>query len=289
MKKKLIIATVLSVAFVGATTWTISANNDGYELYKTALKKTHVLHSAEAFMETKVTVNNEIKQTIDLQAQYNFDQMAASSSVAVGMGEAKEQLGFTMQNGEFYIQNEESGDVFKVKTEREEAEEKDYSKHHDPELMKIGEKIFDTLTLQLHDDFKVKGDKITVDLDNRDIPTLFRQIGQYMVKKGTSVHENATMSTSEYPFLTEDLTADLPVLTQNIKIEQVKLEADLEGDMLVGQTMFIKVTGEDEKGNPHEILFEMNMKINNTNGATISEVPFDEGMVQTIELKGPHH
>lgn len=287
MKKKAIVAAALSIVLVGGTALSISAHNDGYQLYKTALKNTHTLNSAQATMETTVTVNNEIKQTIDLEAQYNFQQMAAVSSVQLGMGKATEQLNFTLQNGQFYIENGEIGETFKIKKSHD--EDKDYSKHHDPELMKIGEKVIDTLTLPLHNEFKVEGDKITFELTHDEIPALFREIGQYVVKKGTIAHENATMSTSEYPFLTEDLTADLPALTQNIKIEQVKLEAELDGDMLESQRMLIKMSGEDEQGKAHQIIVEMNMTINNTNGETISEVPFEEGTVQSIELKGPHH
>lgn len=290
MKKKAIVAAALSIVLVGGTALSISAHNDGYQLYKTALKNTHTLNSAQATMETTVTVNDEVKQTIDLEAQYNFQQKAAVSSVALGMGKASEQLNFTLQNDQFYIENGESGEAFKVKMKEDDGDKEDTSNYqHDPELMKIGERIIDTLTVPLHSDFKVEGDKITVDLTHDEIPLLFREIGQYVVKKGTIAHENATMSASEYPFLTEDLTADLPALTQNIKIEQAMLEAELNGDMLENQRMLIKVSGEDEQGKTHQIVIEMTMTINNTNGETISEVPFEEGTVQSIELKGPHH
>lgn len=282
MKKKLIVATALTTLLIGGTALTISANNDGYELYKTALKKTHTLHSAETSIESRVTVNNQIYQNIEMDAKYNLDQKAVHSTVNLQLHDKTEQLELTMQDGQFYINNQEQ--TYSIETSQKEHP------HPDKELMKIAETVVDTLTSPLRDDFKVDGNTITIALTNKDIPTVFRQIGEYMVKKGTAAHEHATMSPKEYPFLTEELSASLPVLTDNIKIENVLIDAELtEDNFLKSQTMNINLSGEDKNGEVQQVQLHFTMDISNLNTTQLENVTFDNNIIPLPEFKGAHH
>lgn len=286
MKKKWIAITALSVLIVGGSTLTISANNDGYHLYKTALKNTHTLSSTSVAFDSTVMINGEIEQAITMDGKYNLEQKAAQGTMNLSMNNQTEQIDVSLQDSQFFMMNNALDQTFLVESN---STEKKSNPHHDPELMKIGEKIFDTVTVPLHDDFKVNNNKITVDLTDKDIPALFREIGQYIVKKGTAAHENATMSASEYPFLSEDLSANLPVLTENIKIESVKLTAELTGANFIDkQTMYMKVSGEDNNGKFHVIEMNANMDFKDMNKTVLEPIKMDEN-VQTIELKNAHH
>lgn len=284
MKKKWIAITALSALLVGGSALTISANNDGYYLYKTAMKNTHTLASATASIESTVKINGEIMQAIEMDGKYNLNQKTAQGTMKLSMNEQTEQIDVVLQDSQFYIKNHALDQTFAVKSKTVRK-----NPHHDPDLMKIGEKIFDTVTVPLHDNFKVDNNKITVDLTNNDIPALFREIGQYMVKKGTAAHENATMSTSEYPFLSTDISANLPVLTENIKIDSAKLMVELTNDNFIDkQTMYMKVSGEDKDGKRHVIEMNTKMDFDNMNKTTLENVIIDEN-VQTIELKNAHY
>lgn len=284
MKKKLIAITAISAILVGGSALSISANNDGYQLYKTALKNTHTLASTSASIESTVTINEEVKQTIDFEGKYNLEQKAAQGTISLVMNNQAEQLDIALQDKHFYILNKNKTYEIERKNETEEN-----TAHHDPELMKIGEKIMDTLTVPLHDEFKIHKNTISLDLTNKDIPAIFREIGQYMVKKGTAAHENATMSTSEYPFLTENLSASLPVLTDNIKIERVQLNAELtEENLIANQTMSMMITGEDKNGEFHEIEMNVKMAFENMNETMLKNIQIDEN-AQKIELRKAHH
>lgn len=286
MKKKWIAITALSALIVGGSTITISANNDGYHLYKTALKNTHTLSSTSASFDSTVTINGEIQQAINMDGKYNLEQKAAQGTMNLSINNQTEQIDVALQDGKFYLMNNALNQTFLVEHS---STKKKSNPHHDPELMKIGERIFDTVTVPLHDDFKVSNNKITVDLTNKDIPALFREIGQYIVKKGTAAHENATMSASEYPFLSGDLSANLPVLTENIKIESVKLTVELtDANLIDKQTMYMKVTGEDTNGKLHVIEMNANMDFKDMNKTVLEHIKIGEN-VQTIELKNAHH
>lgn len=287
MKKKWIAITAISALLVGGSALTISANNDGYHLYKTAMKNTHTIASTTASIESTVKINGEIMQAIEMDGKYNLKQKAAQGTMKFTMNEKTEHIDVILQDSQFYIKNNVLDQTFAVKSDTEKTEKA--NPHHDPDLMKIGEKIVDTITVPLHDDFKVGDNKITVELTNKDIPALFREIGQYVVKKGTAAHENATMSTSEYPFLSADIAANLPVLTENITIDSAKLMVELTNDNLIDeQTMYIKVSGEDKNGKVHVIEMTTFMDFENMNETTLESINMD-GNVQTIELKNAHH
>lgn len=285
MKKKIIAIAAVSTILIGGSALTISANNDGYHLYKTALKNTHILKNAETSVESSVKVNDETVSKIDMNAKYDLNLEKAQGTANVSMMDTSEQFALTYQNKEIYIQNQDNNKTFLIKNDNETE-----NPHHDPELMNIAEKIFDTLTVPLHDDFKINDNKISVELTNEDIPVVFREIGQYIVKKGTAVHENATMSTTEYPFLSEDLSTSMPVLTDNIKIEKVKINAELtKNNIIENQTLYVKISGEDKDGKQHQIELNTNIKVQNINKTEINDVTFDESKVQEIELKRVHH
>jgi hypothetical protein len=110
------------------------------------------------------------------------------------------------------------------------------------------------------------------------------------VKKGTGAHENATMSVEKYPFLTEDLSLNVTALTENIKIENVKMKAVLTKENFIeSQTITMKVSGEDKNGKLQQIEMDIQMDFSNLNQTTLDIVPFDTNNVQTItEFHGAH-
>lgn len=282
MKKKLIVVTALTTILLGGTALTISANNDGYELYKTALKNTHTLASAETSIESTVQVNGQIYQNVEMDAKYNLEQKAVQSSINLQLQDKTEKLDLILQDGHYYIDNGQQ--TYAIESSKKEHP------HPDKELMKITETIIDTLTTPLHDDFKIDGNTITVALTKQDIPTVFRQIGEYMVKKGTSAHEHATMSPVEYPFLTEELSASLPVLTDNIQIESVLIKAELtEARFLESQQMTINVSGEDKNGEVQQIQLDFNMEMTNMNETQLEYVTLDPNIIPLPGFKGAHH
>jgi hypothetical protein len=282
MKKKLIVVTALTTVLLGGTALTISANHNGYELYKTALKNTHTLASAETSIESTVQVNGQIYQHVEMDAKYNLEQKAVQSSINIQLHDKTEKLGLFLQNGQFYIDNGQQ--TYAIESSKKEHP------YPDKDFMKIAETIIDTLTTPLHDHFKIDGDTVTVALTSQDIPTVFRQIGEYMVKKGTSAHEHATMSPAEYPFLTEELSASLPVLTDNIHIDSLLIKAELTEDhFLESQQMTLNVSGEDKNGEVQPIQLDFNMKITNMNETQLEHVTLDSNIIPLPGFKGAHH
>lgn len=299
MKKKIIVATVLSAVLIGGASLTIYANNDGYELYKDALKNTHTLSSATTNIEASVTDNGTLINEVQMGAQYNLQQEIMHSKVEMVTNGQKEAFDIAYQEEGVIIKNLEQSSYYLLKDNQSKAEKKEtFEAHHNPELLRIMEHVFDALTVQVHDDIKitnkVEGQKeITVDMSNGDIPIVFREIGQYIVKKGTSVHENATMEAAEYPFLSQDLTVNMPALVSDIEIAKVKVNSQLTNDEIIKhQTMYVNITGKDKAGTKHELELQFNMDYTNINSTNLTPVEIDDSkteIMDTSKLKDAHH
>jgi hypothetical protein len=299
MKKKIIAAAAISAALIGGTAVTIYANNDGYELYKDALKNTHTLNSASVLMEASVIDNGQEINKMEMTTAYNLKQGNMQGSLTTETGTQEQSFDLAYQNENFIIKNTEKDTYYLIKDdESKEEKEANFKKYHNPELLKIMEHAFDALTVQVHDDFEVKkagsgNPMITVDLTNDEIPVLFKEIGEYMVKKGTEIHENATMSTTEYPFLSEDLSTNVPALVKNIQIKNVKLNTQLSEDNIIQkQTVYMNISGEDNTGVSHNIEMKMNLEYSNINEQSVKPLTIDTKNTKTIEtsqFKEAHH
>lgn len=296
-KKLLITATALSTLLVVGTSIPIFASNDGYELYKQAMKNTHKVKSANLSFEAHLKDNGEFVQSVDLDTKYNGNEDLGQAEVAVETAHQKMDFTVYYQDHDVLIQNDEQETNYVIEGKERTAEEKEelFKKHHDPELLSLMEKVFDVLTLPTHDDFVI-GDKngaktISADLTHEEIPSVIQQASQYIVKKMLQSHENARMSTIDYPFLKEELTVQSPVLTDNIKLEHVKIKAGLTEDgMIEDQSIFVKVSGNDKNGTKHVLEYALKMDYSNINETELKPVDFSTyGPVVLDSSQFRHH
>ncbi|MFB6467472.1 hypothetical protein ACE38V_11760 [Cytobacillus sp. Hz8] len=299
MKKKILVATVLSAVLVGGVSLKIYADNDGYELYKEAIIKTHTLNSTTMKVESTVKDNDTTINQIEMEVKYNLQQKLMQGNAAMDMEGENQSFDLAYQNNGFYIKNSDQDVNYLVKDAKSQAEKKeDFKSIHNPELMRIMEHVFDALTVSVHDDFKVinkeQGQKeIDVDLDNGDIPVVFREIGQYMVKKGTKAHENVTMKTTEYPFLSADIISNMPAFVSDIQIDKVKVKAIITKDSIIkNQTFLMQISGKDQQGKKHEL--EIHMKVDNhdMNQTKLDSVKIDKNkqiLLDHSPLQEAHH
>ncbi|WP_075982825.1 hypothetical protein [Bacillus massilinigeriensis] len=299
MKKKVIIATVLSAVLIGGASITIYANNDGYHLYKDAAIKTHTIKSTNMSVEAKVIDNGMVLNEVQMDTKYNLQQEKMQSKVEVDMNGVKESFEMAYQDKGILVKNINQDSYYLLKdNESQEEKQEKFKAHHNPELMKIMGHVFDTLTVQVHDEFKVSklagGKKeISVNMTNGDIPVVFREIGQYMVKKSTGIHENVTMKTAEYPFLTQDLTADIPALVSDIQIEKVKTNAQLTSDNIIeNQRMYIVISGKDKNGKSHKLELYLTIENSKINSTNLDSVELDDNKIEMLDsskYKEVHH
>lgn len=280
MKKKLLITgIVLSTLVLAGTTVNIYANNDGYELFKTAMKNTHKVKEANVSFEASMQDNGEVINKVEMESQNNFDQELLQSTLTYETN--NEQLNFDLayQNRNFMIKNEVQENTYLLSMDSG-GEEGTAHGQHNPELLSLAEKIFDTLTLPTHDDFVVKETNgqtsIHVDLNQEEIPSIIHEVSEYVIKKGLKTHADVTMTTAEYPFLSKDITLQVPVLVSDIELEHVNIVAELtENQLIKNQTANIKVSGKDHSGNKHSLEFSMSMEYSNVNNVKLEPLELD--------------
>ncbi|MFE8699702.1 hypothetical protein ACFYKX_03580 [Cytobacillus sp. FJAT-54145] len=277
MKKKLLITTVsLSALLLVGTTVSIFANHDGYDLYKQAMKNTHKVNNAALSFDASMTSNGQLVQKVEVDSKYNLDQKLAQGELSIETPNQVVDLNVYYQDHHVIIKNDqvENDYVIEGKQYTEEERKELYEKHHNPELLNLMEKVFDTLTIQTHDEFVVSQDNgkqtITVDLTKEEIPSLIHQGSQYMIKKMLETHDDATMTSSKYPFLESGFTMQTPVLVDDITLEEVKIQADLTEEKLIdNQHVYVKVAGIDKNGKQQVLELEMNMDYANINSTTL--------------------
>lgn len=291
MKKKLLITAIsLSVLLLIGTSIQIFANNDGYELYKQAMKNTHKIKNASVNIDTSMKDNSIQIKKVEMDAEFNLKDKLGKSNVIIETGNKSMDLNIFYQDHDFIIKNDAINNYYVLQGNElsEEERQEQFNAHHNPELLSLMEKVFDTLTLPTHDDFIVTDQNgtqsITVDLTSDEIPGVIHEGSQYMIKKMLQSHENAKMSAADYPFLSDDLNIEMPVLVDEIQLESIKIEADLTEDKLIdNQMVYVKVSGNDKNGKQHLLEYELNMDYSKINKTTIQPIEIDLAEAITLE------
>jgi hypothetical protein len=291
MKKKYWITGIsLSALILAGTTISAFASNDGYDLFKEAMKNSHKVKNASVSIEASMKDNGQLIQGMKMTTDYNLNDKLGKGNVIVETPTESMNFNLFYQDNDFMIKNDAQEKYFVVQgSELTEAEQREkFESHHNPELLSLAEKVFDTLTIQTHDDFVITEENglqtITADLTSEEIPSLIQEGSEYMLKKMLSTHANATMESSKYPFLSGNISVKMPVLVDNFELEHVKVVTNLTADKLIDdQKVYVKFSGTDKDGEKHVLESVMNMDYSNINNTSIQPITVDPSETTTLD------
>jgi hypothetical protein len=280
----------LTALILAGTTISAFATNDGYELFKEAMKNSHKIKNASVSIEASMKDNGNLIQGMKMNTDYNLNDKLGKSNVIIETPDKTTNFNVFYQDNDLILKNNEIDKYFMIQgDELTEAEQKEkFESHHNPELLNLAENVFDTLTIQTHDDFVISEENgqqiITANLTEDEIPSLIHQGSNYMIKKMLETHENAKMEASKYPFLSEDITVKMPLLVDDVKLEQVKIVTTLTEDKLIDdQKVYVKFSGKDKNGEKHIFESMMNMDYTNINNTSIQAESIDLKNVVTLD------
>lgn len=291
MKKKIIIIlTVAMISMVGFGAFTVFASSHGYDTYKEALKKTHTLTNTTTTMNMKVSTNDEVIQDMNTIMKYNGDESVAQGYVDLTTTTDSLQVSGTLQDRKAIFQTDGEETYYVTELEAKEIDEEKIAKYHSPEMMKIGEMIFDTITKPMHNQFEINNQTVTLDMTNDDIPTVLNAIGSFMMKKGFEHHTDVELSTDDYPFLLNNVSFDMPALQDDIIVERAVINAELTDEgYFKSHDMLIIISGKDANGETHQLETRMDISLEDINQTTVETIDIDNEDTEFFKLKQVHN
>ncbi|WP_282942116.1 hypothetical protein [Paenibacillus sp. RC67] len=295
MKKKwLMLGSAVGISGVVMITTGLSAmaSTSGYDTYKAAFKNTKTIQNVSVQAQSVLQDNgNELTSangTFKLSPQNHL----ASGSVTVKSSGAEQSLLFYKQ-ADGTVVKPSTSDVYYV--QQEGKVKRDTNKKQESDVMSQQiETVIDALVGNLKDyvtvDSKSDGTKqVAVELTNSQIPAVVNAIAPIAIKQATSGHKwdkekKSDSPTKPIPFDEYTLNANVPQLTQDIKIDKVAVKADINAaNYIEHQQADITVSGKDANGTAHVLTLHLNAYLSNYNNTTPDSVDLAGKQVQPLK------
>jgi hypothetical protein len=287
MKKKFAamgISAAVGTAMLVTTAYAGISSTSGYDTYKTAFKNMHHAKSLTATIHVSATDNGNKLADVTSKMKMNRETKSMSGATTIDAGNKQQTMNVYTQNGTRIIKNSDS-DVYKVLSfdgeKKHEKEEGDDHTNKD-EKMNIGENIVDALTQNLQNNITSKTESdgtndVEVKLSNEQLPPVVNALASLAIKNGMDRMEHQKKD-SENSFA-GNIKAILPKLVDNIKVDNVDVNAKISKDNVIEQqTANIEITGNDASGKAHDINISVTADFSNYNSTT----------PDTVDLKGKH-
>ncbi|MFD0714455.1 hypothetical protein [Paenibacillus sp. GCM10027626] len=261
-----------------ASGFSAMAGTSGYEAYKSALKNNISVTSLTNTGSITVTDNGAEVLRADILAKINREQNAMSASVTLGNGAGKHTFQMVKQENKVIFKNDQS-DVYR-QMDIGEAKWKTNGEHKSGPPKQV-ETVIDALMGNMKDISTVQdapdgGKNASLHLSGSQVPAVVNALGSLAVSNlaDGGGHWN-NVGTESHPF--GDLTASFPKLTENVKVQQINLDAGISPENYLDQQKGeIIVTGIDESGLDHTLVVSLDFKLSG----------FNQTVPDTIDLTG---
>jgi hypothetical protein len=282
MNKKLLTVIGVSSALMFGSVYSISANTSGYDLYKDALKKTHVLSSTTMDLQFKLEDNGKSLMTSNTQVKTDRDANIMNGSTKMSNGSETSSMQMFRQDGEWYVKAEEK--LYKM-----ESSEKQHPKmgSRSKELQEDLEKLVDILTKNLQQKIIVKDERngnkeVELKLSKSEIPLAANVVSSLMVKHAAMMNDYKQEETSNF----HHIKPTLPELKDEIVIQGIEISADIHPDNYVEkQTVAATVSGKDAAGVAHSLTVEFEIELSNVNKTEVTPLDLTNEKLEIMEVK----
>ncbi|MDF2719544.1 MAG: hypothetical protein K0R28_6469 [Paenibacillus sp.] len=296
---------------VGAVLLTVSgltamAGASGYDAWKSALKQTKSATSIAGSVNVAMTDNGT--KLAGVEASFKKADSAASANVLLSTGSASRGMDVYLQDGKAVLKASDS-DVYRVAEHGEgEGNGPDWKRHADhkmdPAFAERVERVFDALVGNLKDrvelDTNADGSKhVSLHLSGNQVPVAVNAIGSFVIggvsdgghwnhdgQAGRGNREQAAVgkTADANALFTPEMKPDLPKLTQDVRIEEIKLDATIDANnYFENKTAEIRVTGKDTAGAPHSVVVRAEVDLTGINATKADSVDLTGKKVEAIE------
>lgn len=269
-------------------------NAAGYDIYKSAIKNTAAVANLTEKVSLSVVDNGKVLLQVNSIVKSN-------KTADTDSAEIKLQSGATVQNIKVFNQNDthimktDSSNVYKI-VEMDQAHRDMMNKHrermekHDPAMAEQMENVIDALMGNLKNKVTLSNDgaskEVTLNLTGSQIPAVVNTIGSLLVKEGARDHgeEFNAHGTDSIGIDVKTIKDSLPKLSEDIKIESVKLNAEVNADnRITNQAAEIAITGKDASGAAHKVVVKINADLSNFNSTTPDTIDLTGKQVEKLQ------
>ncbi|WP_134685743.1 hypothetical protein [Brevibacillus migulae] len=282
----------LGVAMLITSGFSASASNTGYEAYKQAWKQTKAAASIAG--DAHVTVNDNEEKVLDVTSAFKKDNGKDLSSAAIQVDNDKQKhaLHVYRQDGKIIVKHSGS-DMYHV---MERQGPRWGQNEHDPELAKDMENVLDVLAGNLRSEVMLKNQEngkkhVSLHLSDSQIPTAVNAIGSLIIKNA-SQHTGADNHRHQgvKSIAPADMKVDFPQLTDNIRMQEVNLDAIINADDYIeNQKAEIRIVGQDASGEEHQVTVAFDVDLSGLNHTVIEPVQLEGKQVHSITSEGRKH
>lgn len=294
MNKK-IVATGLSIAIGSSlliTTAFASNTTSGYDSYKSAIKNTLTAKNLTENATITLKDNGNVIATVDDTAKLGIDSKTASVNATINAAGQTTSIESYKQDGQSIFKSSDSS-TYDVKSEtqrkRDTQKNNPSSNGIDSTKLKDGEMLLDALVGNLQNYVTLNnssdGSKtVSVQLSDGQLPAAVNAAASILVKNvsNRSGSERFEQDNGDISLL-KNVTQNMPKLVDNIRIDNVNLNAQIDKDNNITQQIIdITISGKDANGADHIFTADINMNLSQFNSTTPDKIDLTGKQVNTI-------
>lgn len=261
-------------------------NTPGYDTYKSAIKHTSVLDNATTQANLSIVDNGKVVFQVNSTLKSGKDDETGSAAITLKSGGTEQAIQVYSKDGKDIIKTSNS-DVYRVLERGDHYSHKNRKNHdrwQDSPYANEMEKVIDTLVGNLKNKVTLNEagatKKVSLQLEDSQIPAIVNTIGSIMIRECGRRHDEGqqwTQYEDTFGVNLKQLENSVPELTDDIKIEKVKMDADVNADNFITKHVVeVTISGKDSKGVAHQVAVKFDL--------SLSE--FNKSVPDTIDLKG---
>lgn len=263
----------------------LANSTSGYDQYKNAFKQTKAVENMTGNLEVSVKDNGKTLFTIDSTIKKDLKNHECSAKINI-QSNGKTQTLDMFNQGEEKIFKASDSDLYYVKKGKEKKHHHK-SGDHDQDMEYVIDVLMSGLRKDIQSVNKADGNKeVSLSLLGSQISPVVQALGSVLVQKATDKHEHDHHHKRVPFFNKEELKSSLPKLTQDIKMKQVNVKAEINDKNLIEeQTAEVTITGKDAAGKEHEVTINLKLELSQFNNTVTDKVDLNGKKVKTFERK----
>jgi hypothetical protein len=290
LKKGFVILGVVGISSLVMVTSGFAAmsSSTGYSVYKDAIKATSSLDSVALSGGISLKDNGVSLLNVTGSVKTDLANETGSGSATID-NNGKQQTVEVYRQSNQTITKSSASDVYYQ--EQEHADKNQNDKPKSRQIPQEVENIIDSLVGNLQNnvtlDNKTDGTKeITLSLSNAQLPPVVNAVGSLFIKNALDEKE-ANKKQDELTGI--DFKPTLPALTQNIRIDQIDIKADINAaNFIQHQEATITVSGNDAAGATHQVILQLNADLTGFNATTPETIDLTGKNVQVVQHNNKH-
>jgi hypothetical protein len=290
MKKGFVILGAIGISSVVMVTsgFAAMASTSGYTVYKDAIKATQSLNSVA--LSGGITLKDNGTSLVNVTGSVKADlaKETQSGSATIDNSGKKQTVEIYKQSNQTITKSSNS-DVYYQELERQgkHKDEKPESKQIPQEVENIIDSLVGNLQNSVTLDNKADGTKqVTLSLSNAQLPPVVNAVGSLLIKNALD-EKQGHQKIDKVPGI--DFAPSLPALTQNIRIDQIDIKADINASNFIQhQEAAITVSGKDAAGVSHQVVLQLNADLSGFNATTPDTIDLTGKNVKVVQQDIKH-